>query len=58
MHTREDEILMICTPSGSRGCSATPAATCRHRPEDFQISPQLLNEAADSYRQTDLGPAR
>jgi len=53
------DMLMICTPGGIEGFfrragrdRATP------RPDGFEITPQLLSEAAGLFGSTILGPPR
>jgi len=53
------DLLMICTPAGIEGMFryagrdlSTP------RPDGFEISPEVLAEAADRYGQVVLGPPR
>jgi quercetin dioxygenase-like cupin family protein len=53
------DLLMICTPAGIEGMFRQAGRDLTTpRPDDFQIAPERLAEAADQYGQIVLGPPR
>jgi quercetin dioxygenase-like cupin family protein len=53
------DLLMICTPAGIEGMFRHAGRdVSTPRPDDFEISPDRMAEAADRYGQIIVGPPR
>ncbi|MFD9902781.1 cupin domain-containing protein [Streptomyces sp. NPDC059063] len=53
------DLLMMCTPAGIEGMFRHAGRDrSGPRPADFEITPELLAEAADRYGQITVGPPR